>query len=1233
VRNHQLDKRKKCCAEVLLASQACGAVKVNYTSCNMTQPVLLASMLPFTRSRLKSNVAVFGRIVETGLLSLLLFVAMDAWSGTLHVSKTNPHPLPPYATWETAAATIQDAVNLAATGDTVLVTNGIYDTGGFAISGTMTNRVVVTNGITLRSVNGPEVTWIVGAAAGGFQGNGNGAIRCISLGASNATLIGFTLTNGHTRTSGNDFEERYGGGIWAHPFAVASNCVFVGNAADNGGGGAWRGNYYDCRFASNYARFGGGTLSTKNFDCKFEGNTAHDGGGGAAGSTSYRCVFAYNSSTHNGGGVNGGQMFSCVVNRNSSSTGGGVAGGVHYNCTIVQNRAVEFGGGVLGGTFYNSIIYDNVAPYHANYSSGLSFEDLSSVSMKYCCTSPWLPGEGNITVDPSLASISHLSSISPCIGAGSSNYSKTVDFDGQAWSAPPCIGADQYLPASTTGGVEVGIEAVYTNVAVGGRIPFQARIRGQVAESVWNFGDGTVTSNRLSTTHAWTSPGQYVVKLTAFNGSHSSGQTATVQVHVVERPVHFVALTNTTPVFPFLSWATAATNVQDAISADTLPGRLVLVAPGVYSNYFDIPNLGPTAVALSNIITVQSIAGPEVTRIDGSGIARGARVGNHSILSGFTLANGRVPVGSDAAESGGGIWCEPLGVITNCVVVSNSAYWKGSGVFQGIVFNSEISGNSGGGAVYQAMLTDCTISSNLTSGAIRSHLTNCNLTANSGIVGGGAYASLLSNCNLTANSSQQGGGAHTSLLLSCDLLGNSARNTAIASGGGAYLSQLFNCNVQSNYAVAGGGVAFCTNYSINLSGNSATNNGGGALGGLLLDCTIAGNTAGNGGGVSASTVSNGLFTGNSAVLGGGAENSRVLDSLLLSNVAQGTGGGGHLTRFTNCSLAFNVATNSGGAASASVLFRCTASNNWAGAGGATTFSSNYFCRLLGNTASTNGGAVRSGITHGSLIVGNTAGTGGGGFQAVFNLSTISSNVATTTGGGVWGCTVSNSITYFNTAPSGANYTSSTFTNSCSTPLPVGTGNKAANPAFVNDANGNWQLRLDSPCIDAITNLPLTITNDLSLKPRPLDGNSDGLARFDMGAYEFDPQTADSNADGISDYWCIKYGFDPFAPAIADGNPDNDAFTTFQEWIADTNPTNGNSFFQIESIAILPGSATIYFQSASNRVYTLYSSANLEAGSWAALPGRQNIPGTATLQSLTDTNGISPGYYRIRVALP
>lgn len=83
-------------------------------------------------------------------------------AATLLVWRDSPSPTPPYGSWRTAAHVLQEAVDAAILGDIVLVTNGVYLTGGRALVGTMTNRVAVDRAINLRSVNGADVTVIQG---------------------------------------------------------------------------------------------------------------------------------------------------------------------------------------------------------------------------------------------------------------------------------------------------------------------------------------------------------------------------------------------------------------------------------------------------------------------------------------------------------------------------------------------------------------------------------------------------------------------------------------------------------------------------------------------------------------------------------------------------------------------------------------------------------------------------------------------------------------------------------------------------------------------------------------------------------------------------------------------------------------------------------------------------------------------------------------------------------------
>ena len=203
--------------------------------------------------------------------------------GTRYVDASSFAPALPYDSWTNAAHVIQDAVDAAGTGDEIVVTNGIYATGGRAIYGTMTNRVAVDKPLAVRSVNGSQFAIIKGYQVPGIT-NGDGAIRCAYL-TNGASLVGFTLSNRATRIAGDEIREESGGGVWCETDAVVSDCVLTGNSARYGGG----------------AR--GGTLN----NCILSGNVV----GGLTNSSYY------------GGGAYGGTLNNCNVNGNSAAFGGG----------------------------------------------------------------------------------------------------------------------------------------------------------------------------------------------------------------------------------------------------------------------------------------------------------------------------------------------------------------------------------------------------------------------------------------------------------------------------------------------------------------------------------------------------------------------------------------------------------------------------------------------------------------------------------------------------------------------------------------------------------------------------------------------------------------------------------------------------------------------------------------------------------------------------------------------
>src|SRR5664279_5421753 len=88
------------------------------------------------------------------LVSILVLSATSASAAIRFVNVNSTSPTSPYTNWTTAATTIQDAVDAAVSGDQIMVTNGVYQTGGRVGSDASTNRVVVNKPVTVQSVNG-----------------------------------------------------------------------------------------------------------------------------------------------------------------------------------------------------------------------------------------------------------------------------------------------------------------------------------------------------------------------------------------------------------------------------------------------------------------------------------------------------------------------------------------------------------------------------------------------------------------------------------------------------------------------------------------------------------------------------------------------------------------------------------------------------------------------------------------------------------------------------------------------------------------------------------------------------------------------------------------------------------------------------------------------------------------------------------------------------------------------
>lgn len=365
------------------------------------------------------------RTLPLSLAALLLCSGVGGRAATLYVDVNSANPVPPYAAWSTAATNIQDAVDAASAGDTVLVTNGLYQTGSASIDGVQTNRVAVGKSLTLQSINGAAATII----------DGRSQLRCVYL-TNTCVLEGFTLRNGLAQD---------GAGVWCASYDdVVTGCEIVTNTTAGGGGGAYGGSFQNCTFARNSATAGGGVYGANSLE---------------------NCIMADNSATVGGGAYGVNSFQNCALTYNTAPAAGGAFGGAMNNCTIIGNTS-----GAQYATLVNCIVY-----YNGN--------DIASSSCDHCCITLDPGGTGNITNAPQMTDSMHIAADSHCRGAGG-GLATGLDIDGEPWAIPPAIGCDEYYAGSITGPLSVSITTPHTIVNLGFALTFFSRIEGRASVNV-----------------------------------------------------------------------------------------------------------------------------------------------------------------------------------------------------------------------------------------------------------------------------------------------------------------------------------------------------------------------------------------------------------------------------------------------------------------------------------------------------------------------------------------------------------------------------------------------------------------------------------------------------------------------------------------------------------------------------------------------------------------------------
>jgi len=429
-----------------------------------------------------------------------------------------------------------------------------------------------------------------------------------------------------------------------------------------------------------------------------------------------------------------------------------------------------------------------------------------------------------------------------------------------------------------------------------------------------------------------------------------------------------------------------------------------------------------------------------------------------SVLDGFTVQNGET-------WRGGGIAIDASGVtVENSVVTGNTAY-------------------EGGGGIYVAWGADATIRST----QVLTNTTSRQFGGGILVVGVDAHADIRDSLIANNRGAEWGGaGVVVDYYASATLVGNEiVSNTCpIGSyGGGVRVNNRASAEIIQDNVIAyneGSGIAVTDNSTATMTGNTISANTTNSFGGGIHLST------------SNATISDNTITGNNALYSGGGiwvwGGSLIIESnTIVSNTAQGGGG-----------------VDIGGGSSAEVYANTIAYNrvgDWGsggmsiGDGSVVTATNNIVASNVATVTWWDGDgiAVWGEQTHAELVNNTIVYNSAEGVQSQDATVLVRNNIIASNALGIHDLAGSSaiSIDHNDVWSNGENYLN----------VSPGAGDISVNPLFVDVANGDYHLMLNSLVIDRGTNVGAPST-DFDGEARPFDGDRDGRATVDMGADEY-----------------------------------------------------------------------------------------------------------------------------------